>query len=69
MSLVLARMNDKQKQEMTQAALALTDALEDYAYTRKDEDKKRVSECQTYLCAMARKLRKEFGLEDAPAGS
>ena len=63
MSLVLARMNDRQKQDMTQAALALVDALEDFAYTRKDEDKKRVTECQTQLCFMARKLRKEFGLE------
>ena len=68
MSLVLARMNDKQKQDLSQMALALVEALEDYAYTRKDEDKKRVSECQTYLCAMTRKMRKEFGLEDAPAG-
>jgi len=66
MSVVLARMSDRQKQDMTIAALALVDALEDYAYTRKDEDKKRVTECQTGLCLMTRKLRKEFGLEDAP---
>ena len=69
MSLVLARMTDTPKRDMVIAALALVDALEDFAYTRKEEDKKRIAECQTYLCAMARKLRKEFGLEDAPAGS
>ena len=69
MSIVLARMNDKQKQDMAIAALALTDALEDFGYTRKEEDRKRIAECQTYLCAMVRKLRKEFGLENAPAGS
>jgi len=66
MSVVLARMSDVQKRDMAIAALELVDALEDYAYTRKDEDKKRVSECQTSLVIMARKLKKEFGLEDSP---
>ena len=69
MSIVLARMSERQKQDVAIAALSLADALEDFAYTRKEEDRKRIAECQTYLCAMVRKLRKEFGLENAPAGS
>jgi hypothetical protein len=61
--MLLARMNDRQKQDMVQATLELVEALEDEAYTRKLEDKKRVTAGLTNLCTMARKLRKEFGLD------
>jgi hypothetical protein len=63
LSTVLARMNERQKQEMVIATLNLVEALEDEAYTRKPEDKKRVAENLTHLCAMVRKLRKEFDLD------
>ena len=62
MSVVLARMNERQKQDMVAAALALAEALE-------GADKKEVSRLENLICARTRLLKKEFGLEDAPAGS
>ena len=62
MSVVLARMSDKQKRDMAAAALALAEAL-------RVGDKKEVSRLENLICDWTRLLRKEFGLENAPAGS
>lgn len=35
-----------------ETARALADALSDFAYTRRDDDKKRVAELQHQLCQM-----------------
>ena len=37
---------------LDQIARALADALLDYAYTRKDDDKKRVAQLQYELCQL-----------------
>lgn len=41
-------MDDK---ELVSLARELATALRDFAYTRKDEDRKRVNDLQTQLCA------------------
>jgi hypothetical protein len=38
-------------QSMARIARALAEALSDFAYTRKDEDKKLVAQLQAELCA------------------
>ena len=62
MSVVLARMNERQKQEMAAAALALAEAL-------MVGDRKEVFRLENLICVRTRILKKEFGLENAPAGS
>ena len=62
MSVVLARMSERQKQDMVAAALALAEAL-------RVGDRKEVSRLENLICVRTRILKKEFGLEDAPAGS
>lgn len=39
---------------LARIARNLAEALMDYAYTRKDEDKKRIAEYQTELCRVVR---------------
>jgi len=39
---------------MLRCARSLADALAEYAYTRKDEDKKKIAELHTELCTIRR---------------
>lgn len=48
--------------QLLETARQLADALSDYAYTRKDDDKKRVNALQHELC---RERKKELQTENA----
>jgi len=64
MSMVLARMNDKQKQELVLLALALGEVLDSGGHKTLDADKPSVLELHYQIVTQVRRLKKEFGLTE-----